>query len=115
MFESLNVWKEIFVFWVFWELYIDVLSASMSFSVIFCIDEHIWKYVFGFARKCWIYQISKTCFRTKMALHGPPPNSHPRRQQKSPTWGQNNIKKHIVDDFIRFVCKKSKTYPYQGA
>ena len=42
-----------FVFLVCFELYIDVLSASMGFCVIFCIYEHIKKKVF------FIFEVSK--------------------------------------------------------
>ena len=38
-------------FWCLFGYIFDVLSVSMSFSVNFCIYEHIFKYVFGLFSK----------------------------------------------------------------
>ena len=49
MFEKFEN-KCVFVFLVCFGLYIYVLSVSMRFNVIFCIYEHISKYIVGCLR-----------------------------------------------------------------
>ena len=83
-FESVEKLICIFVYWVCFGLYIDVVSVSMGLNIIFCIHEHIYKYSFGCFRNFLNYRILKVVFG--MVLNGsfPPPPAHPRRQQKSP-------------------------------
>ena len=43
-------------------IYIDVLSISMRFSVVFCIYEHTRKHIVGLFRNFEFFKIPKTCF-----------------------------------------------------
>ena len=96
------------MFWVCFGLYMDVLSVSMRFSVIFCIYEHIQKYICGFFENL---DVSK--FEYCLYQNGPKwflPHPHPRRQQKSPVRGQKmKIIITLSMTFYDFYEKKKNT------
>ena len=72
-----NAWnkmKGILVFLVVFEIYLDALSISMRFGVIFCIYEHILKYICYFAYLyilyiCILYVLLHTILVRYLRLH----------------------------------------------
>ena len=111
-----NVWNKLEIKWMFiflvcFGLYIDVSSVSMSFTDIFCIYEHILKYMFGFVRTFWTFRISNSFF-TEMVLNGSPPSLSPASAKISCQGAKQQNK--CLNNFYVFM-KTIKTYPYRGA
>ena len=94
----------IFIFFVCFELYIDVLSVSMRFGVIFCIYMNIFKHT--------LLEFRNLFLCTKKVLNCFPPHPYPRRQQKSPARGQENRKTHFW--LFPWFLWKIKKHPARG-